>query len=1747
MTSRLSVCFESRRKRPMRLSWFGAGRSRGVSRGSVRGRVGVLLAGAVVAAAAVAAGAGPVSAQEGFEDSGSGTHGPNIDALAEMGVFEGTECGVGLFCPGESVSRWVMAVWLVRVLDGADPEAGGGSRFVDVDANAWWSAHVERLAELKVTLGCAVAMSFCPDDPVTRGQMASFLVRAFDLEAGPDAGFVDVDGGVHGANINALAASGVTKGCELDPPRYCPSGQTKRSHMATFLKRGIDHAAAAEVEEPAPAPAPAGGGGGGGGGTSSTPSRPSPPSRPPPPQNRATVVLAATTDGPYTGTFIVTLTFSEDVEDLPDDFVVVTDGSLVGRLSGDARVWTATVEPDPGFEGDLTVTVKAGAAGVDASASVKTVGRFKVDTLAPTVTVSGPSGTPTEQFDAHLVWSEPVNEFYENRESNIFVTGGELTDLQEQGQSRRRWTAQIEPRAGTQGDVELRLLAGAASDDAGNESERFTKSFAVDNSAPLLVSAEIDGDELTLTFSEPLGAASASVRARFTVTVTDSISGVEGTRTVRSLSVTDELLVLELNAPVRHDDTVTVSYTPGVPAVEDEAGNDAAALDNESVDNETPASSEDRLSSLRVSEGSISFRPSQTVYDTEVGNTVTAVTVTAAATDDRATVTWSVRGAAVSDGVDIALNVGANVIVVKVTAEDGSSSQEYRLTVTREADVDTPTVEITRTSGPSGTQPGPFTVRFRWSEMVMGFDSNDDVIVSNGTLSDLTQDTGNPLIWTATVTPDDNDQGTVTVTVEAGRASDGTNNPSVRASSAFLFDTLGPTVVKLSTPKSVVKESFDVTVVFDQRLRSSRGFTMTADPDGRVNVANGRIVSQDHDTYTYTMRFSSIEDGPVALSIPAGHAFDELDNSNKTASDPLSLTVDLTAPTVTTWAASKSGATYLVDITFSEPVTGFAADDISVSKGTTLGSFNGSDTFYQTVYQVPVTPTADGTVTLTIRSGAVEDRAGNSNPAETYSFDANLNIPTVTLSIDAPANVNKAFDVTITFSEPVTGFDADDMDDVDIVVQNGSKSGFSGSRKLYTVEITGDSDGVVTVNVPANVALDTGDIGNGNEASESLERNWDATPPTVTLTTDPPDLEDTDEPFTVNFDFGEAVFGFKEGDIVVEHSTLSNFTGTDGDQSYSVLVTPNNEGAVTVTVPADAARDAARNANEEADLSIEESLSAYIEREHIIDLEDDFPWLRQAWRNHQPPVTIVSGRRGATWKSDVVTSEEGFRGLLDGRIEFRGGGERNEYAVIHELAHHFTLDYRAADEPGPVGVGWLYAHNRLEGHGRACDPLELYADLISHETDSSYTLEYVDDCSRTMRTADTLDDESSAVINSVIGGTIPDWLDDHYQDMSGKVDLDTVWADIRGIGDRSATVAYQMRDMFGGFCSLSNLAMGWIYPALMGSGNPWVDGRCEWRKPQDLTLIANADSIFVYVESPRFTVAPTVDRYLLELRINNTLVRTVESSNPYILGSVTRIPYTFTGLDVGTKYSVRVAAVNTGSKTQLNDDEGYIRWVEDSAVPGQLGRPTRNVAVVSGNGALVVSWDAPLGYGDLPGVNNLFFGPVPADFVPTGYVVEWKSGSESYDATRRQAVTGSSARTATIPNLTNGQEYTLRVTAVGASNTQGAPSAEVTATAGQPAAPTGVTTTAGDGFLDVAWEAAGDNGTTVSRYVVQWKYDGNGQMTGGNYNTRRQAIKGASATSHRIEGLNHPGEYSVRVIAVNAHGRGAAAEVSAGS
>ena len=185
-----------------------------------------------VAAAAGLPGAAPADIELGTERFEA------VEALTADGVLAGTGCGLGLFCPADPIPRRLMAVWLVRVVDGQDPEPVSASRFVDVDAGQWWAAHVERLAELGITVGCVGEPArYCPDEPVTRAQMATFLKRAFLLDPATPAGFADTDGSVHEAAIDALHASGITKGCSVEPLRFCPDQATTRVQMALFLER----------------------------------------------------------------------------------------------------------------------------------------------------------------------------------------------------------------------------------------------------------------------------------------------------------------------------------------------------------------------------------------------------------------------------------------------------------------------------------------------------------------------------------------------------------------------------------------------------------------------------------------------------------------------------------------------------------------------------------------------------------------------------------------------------------------------------------------------------------------------------------------------------------------------------------------------------------------------------------------------------------------------------------------------------------------------------------------------------------------------------------------------------------------------------------------------------------------------------------------------------------------------------------------------------------------------------------------------------------------------------------------------------------------------------------------------------------------------------------------------------------------------------------------------------------------------
>ncbi len=92
------------------------------------------------------------------------------------------------------------------------------------------------LADQAITGGCSQT-TFCPRGVVTREQMASFIARALELPTTTTDYFADDDGSTHQGDINRLAAAGITGGCGLG--RFCPRATVTREQMASFLARAL--------------------------------------------------------------------------------------------------------------------------------------------------------------------------------------------------------------------------------------------------------------------------------------------------------------------------------------------------------------------------------------------------------------------------------------------------------------------------------------------------------------------------------------------------------------------------------------------------------------------------------------------------------------------------------------------------------------------------------------------------------------------------------------------------------------------------------------------------------------------------------------------------------------------------------------------------------------------------------------------------------------------------------------------------------------------------------------------------------------------------------------------------------------------------------------------------------------------------------------------------------------------------------------------------------------------------------------------------------------------------------------------------------------------------------------------------------------------------------------------------------------------------------------------------------------------
>jgi len=166
-----------------------------------------------------------------------------VETLFHKGVTTGCAGGVN-YCPGNPVTRAQMSVFLLKSKFGQFhvPPPCTGAVFTDVPCTGGpFDPWIEELAALNITGGCSGG-NYCPNNTVTRQQMAVFLLKAFegssydppdctglfsDVACTPGTGFSDW--------IEEIYNRQITGGCSVAPLKYCPTNPNNRGQMAAFL------------------------------------------------------------------------------------------------------------------------------------------------------------------------------------------------------------------------------------------------------------------------------------------------------------------------------------------------------------------------------------------------------------------------------------------------------------------------------------------------------------------------------------------------------------------------------------------------------------------------------------------------------------------------------------------------------------------------------------------------------------------------------------------------------------------------------------------------------------------------------------------------------------------------------------------------------------------------------------------------------------------------------------------------------------------------------------------------------------------------------------------------------------------------------------------------------------------------------------------------------------------------------------------------------------------------------------------------------------------------------------------------------------------------------------------------------------------------------------------------------------------------------------------------------------------------
>ena len=167
-----------------------------------------------------------------------------VEKFYAAGITSGCSSTPMMFCPDQPVTRGQMAVFLEKALGNTAPAPSPTNMFSDVLMDDPFKPFIEEFYNDGITSGCATSpLRYCPNQAVTRGQMAVFIEKALGNNApnpNPTDMFSDVALDAFKPFIEEFYNDGITSGCATNPLRYCPNYVVTRGQMAVFIAKAFN-------------------------------------------------------------------------------------------------------------------------------------------------------------------------------------------------------------------------------------------------------------------------------------------------------------------------------------------------------------------------------------------------------------------------------------------------------------------------------------------------------------------------------------------------------------------------------------------------------------------------------------------------------------------------------------------------------------------------------------------------------------------------------------------------------------------------------------------------------------------------------------------------------------------------------------------------------------------------------------------------------------------------------------------------------------------------------------------------------------------------------------------------------------------------------------------------------------------------------------------------------------------------------------------------------------------------------------------------------------------------------------------------------------------------------------------------------------------------------------------------------------------------------------------------------------------